>query len=47
MLWFTADTHFGHTNIIRHGFRPISLDEVATRLNAAYPSHLILPIIKR
>lgn len=36
MIWFTADTHFGHTNILGGGQRPFdSIDQMNTRLIAA------------
>jgi len=32
-IWFTSDTHFGHTNIIRHCARPFAdVDEMNARL---------------
>lgn len=35
MIWFTADTHFGHTNIIRHCRRPFAnVDEMNQALIA-------------
>lgn len=36
MLWFTADTHFGHTNIIRYTARPF---RNAQRMDAALVSN--------
>lgn len=36
MIWFTADTHFGHTNILGGGQRPFdSVDQMNARLIAA------------
>lgn len=36
MIWFTADTHFGHTNILGGGQRPFdSIDQMNARLIAA------------
>ena len=36
MIWFTADTHFGHTNILGGGQRPFdSIDQMNARLISA------------